>query len=472
VIRLDGEAQSDCRGVEPGHDPNLSPATTLISAYQPVLLPEVQPDGRYALAPYNLISAWFWVYGEPERPVAEQDLRAAWLDGEAYREDVLALLDVNRDGSLDSAELALATPQAESLIRENLAALGLDNPRIVGRVQPYSINHGVVTGRWATATCESCHGENSLITQPLLLSSYLPGDVMPTWLGRENAQLNGQILVNDTGGLLYQPQTQGTGSVPSLYVLGHDSVGWVDWAGIGLFLSTLLGVTLHGGLRVVAARRQAHHQPPALKSVYMYTVYERFWHWLQTGVILGLIFTGLVIHKPDLFGVFSFRFVVEVHNILAVILLINAAMAAFYHFASGEIKQFLPQPRGFFNQAIIQARFYLGGIFRGEEHPFAKSPDRKLNPLQQLTYLAILNVLLPLQVITGILMWGAQRWPGVAEQVGGLPFLGPFHSLIAWLFATFVVMHVYLTTTGHTPIAGIQAMITGWDEVEASKRET
>jgi hypothetical protein len=28
------------------------------------------------------------------------------------------------------------------------------------------------------------------------------------------------------------------------------------------------------------------------------------------------------------------------------------------------------------------------------------------------------------------------------------------------------VMHVYLTTTAHTPLAGIRAMIVGWDEVE------
>ena len=33
---------------------------------------------------------------------------------------------------------------------------------------------------------------------------------------------------------------------------------------------------------------------------------------------------------------------------------------------------------------------------RGEPHPFEKQPGKRLNPLQQVTYLAILNVLLPL----------------------------------------------------------------------------
>lgn len=88
-----------------------------------------------------------------------------------------------------------------------------------------------------------------------------------------------------------------------------------------------------------------------------------------------------------------------------------------------------------------------------------------------MTYFAILNVLLPLQIVTGALMWGVQRWPETAVRLGGLPFLAPFHTLIAWLFAAFIVMHVYLTTTGHTPLAGIRAMMLGWDEVEVAQGE-
>jgi thiosulfate reductase cytochrome b subunit len=151
---------------------------------------------------------------------------------------------------------------------------------------------------------------------------------------------------------------------------------------------------------------------------------------------------------------------------LAAILMINAGLSLFYHLTSGEIRQFIPRPYGFFDQAIVQAKFYLAGIFKGESHPFEKTPQKKLNPLQQITYFGILNVLLPLQVITGALMWGVQGWPQVANWFGGLPFLAPFHSLIAWLFAAFIIAHVYLTTTGHEPLANIKAMMLGWDEVE------
>ena len=82
----------------------------------------------------------------------------------------------------------------------------------------------------------------------------------------------------------------------------------------------------------------------------MYDAYERLWHWLQASAILLLLFTGLIIHKPHFFGMFSFPYMVNVHNVLGFILLINAALSLFYHLASGEIRQYLPEPKGFIAQ--------------------------------------------------------------------------------------------------------------------------
>jgi thiosulfate reductase cytochrome b subunit len=169
---------------------------------------------------------------------------------------------------------------------------------------------------------------------------------------------------------------------------------------------------------------------------------------------------------------FSFPYVVGVHNVLGFILLANAALALFYNLASGEIRQYLPEPKGFIARSMVQAMYYSQGIFAGKPHPLEKTKEHKLNPLQQMTYLAILNVLLPAQIITGVLIWGLQRWPNIAAELGGLSMLALAHTLIAWTFATFIIMHVYLTTTGHTPTAGIKSMISGWDDVEEHTPDT
>jgi len=457
VIHTDGEPAKVCRGVE-GEQVNPD---TLITGFDPVLLPRADIDGSTNLAPYNMITSWYWVYGEPPRPVRLADLKSVWLNGENYHADILTVFDASGDGVLEFSELVIDSAEKETLIASRLAGLGLTNPRIVGDIQPYSINHTVTNGEWITKNCETCHSRESKVTQPFRLASYMPGNVLPEFVQDSNITFSGDLYTTDDGQLYYQPLSREDG----LYVLGHDNATTVDQIGGLIFLGTLTGIVLHGGLRVINTLRRSNKKH-ATKEVYMYSVYERLWHWLQTFVILLLLFTGLIIHKPDTFGLFSFQYVVPVHNIMAVILGVNAALALFYHLASGEIKQYLPRPYGFFDLAITQAMYYLRGIFKGEDHPYEKTPEKKLNPLQQVTYFGLLNILLPLIGLTGILMWGAQRWPAMTDRIGGLIYLAPIHTMIAWLFASFVVLHVYLTTTGYKPLTGIQAMMIGWEQIE------
>lgn len=206
-----------------------------------------------------------------------------------------------------------------------------------------------------------------------------------------------------------------------------------------------------------------------MKRVYMYTFHERMWHWVQAFVILGLLWTGIEIHAPDLVSVLGFKAAVIGHNALAAVLVINAGLGLLYHVFTGQLRQYLPEPQDFFTAGLKQARYYLSGIFRNEPHPFEKQPERKLNPLQKLTYFAILNFLLPMQVLSGLLLWGAQWWPEGATVIGGLNLLAPFHTLLAWFFGAFVLMHIYLATTGTTPLSNFLAMIVGWEELESTE---
>jgi thiosulfate reductase cytochrome b subunit len=460
VVDLDAAGMTACRGIE---GPRGS-ITSLITGFEPVLIQRSEVDGATRVAPYNLVTAWYWVYGDPERPVRQQDLQAAFLDGDTYHAEIVSAFDTNRDGVLDSAELRIDTPEKEALVASRLVALGLENPHIVGEIQPYSINHNVASQDWAISDCTTCHSDESRLSQSFKLASYVPAGVTPEFVVDSNLNATGEVYQDESGALYYQPLPANN----DLYILGHNNVQWVDMIGFLMFAGVILGVGAHGTLRYISAKRHPH-ETGEIKTVYMYTVYERFWHWLQTFTILGLLFTGLIIHNPEIFGIFSFNGVVVVHNILAAILLINAFLSFFYHVASGEIKQYIPRPYGLIDNAIAQGIYYVRGIFRGEPHPFEKTPQHKLNPLQQVTYFAILNILLPLQIITGALMWGVQRWPELASSLGGLPFLAPFHTLLSWTFASFIVMHVYLTTTGHAPLAGIKSMMMGWDELEVNQ---
>jgi len=470
AISPNSQPQVAYRGIEAGSVEIASlgnvPITVskLVTGYEPVLLKRQNVDGDSLLAPYNLIASWYWAYDDANgntRPVRLIDLEAAWLENGAYAPEILSVFDQDGNGTLSGAELRIDTTEKRELLASRLSALGLNSPRVEGQVQPYSINHNVTRGEWAVNDCQSCHSDESRMTQPIKLANYVPAGVMPEFVSDTNVPATGEMYTDDTGALYYQPVPKNE----KMYVFGSSRVSWVDWFGALFFVAVLLGIGGHGTLRYVASRRKGKHEVQ-IEKVYMYHKYERFWHWMQTILIVLLLLTGLVIHRPDMFGAFSFRGMVTVHNVMAALLALNAALSLFYHVTTGEVKQYIPRPYGFFDDAIEQAKFYLHGIFKGEAHPFEKTERKKMNPLQQVTYFGILNVLLPLQGLTGILMWGVQRWPAAADMLGGLPFLAPFHTLIAWTFAAFIVGHVYLTTTGHEPLEGIKGMITGWEEVE------
>lgn len=458
VVKADGNPVQSCRGVNGAPDDVRS----LVSGFEPVLLKRSNVDGASMLAPYNLISTFYWVYEDAKgnkRPVRLLDLQAAFLEGGAYAADIVAAFDSNHDGVVGPEELRIDSPQKEAAVKARFAKLGLAQVHMEGQVQPFSINHNVTRGANALNNCQDCHTADSRVTQGMQLASFAP--VLPSFNANNNVTASGDLVRRNDGSLFYQPAP----ARDALYVFGSSRLSWLDGLGALAFVGTLFGVLGHGGLRYLAFRKRPHGHT-ATRRVHMYDAYRRFWHWLQAISIVALLLTGLIIHRPDLFAVFSFRGVVLLHNILAVILVINAALSLFYHLATDRMREYIPRAYGFFDDAITQANYYVSGIFKGHPHPFEKRPDSRMNPIQKLTYFGILNVLLPAQIVTGTLMWGVQQWPEVAAAVGGLPWLAPIHSLLAWLFATFIVGHVYLTTTGATPLEAIRGMVTGYEKVE------
>jgi thiosulfate reductase cytochrome b subunit len=201
-----------------------------------------------------------------------------------------------------------------------------------------------------------------------------------------------------------------------------------------------------------------------------YSLYERIWHWCQALAIGLLLLTGLALHARGLFGWVPFDAAIQTHNIVGFLLIGNAALGLFYYITTGTIRQYVPDRNNFVSHATRQANFYLGGIFRDEPHPVEKSPKRRLNPLQQMTYLLTLNGLLVLQIVTGLLMWSLPRWPQIVNFPGEMAVLAAIHTLGAWLFASFALMHIYLTTTGHTPLANLKAMVLGYEDVQVQEK--
>jgi thiosulfate reductase cytochrome b subunit len=110
--------------------------------------------------------------------------------------------------------------------------------------------------------------------------------------------------------------------------------------------------------------------------------------------------------------------------------------------------------------------YYMLGIFRGDPHPVPKRKEAKHNPLQRIAYLSVAAFLLPIQMTSGFLYWSYNSWAAWGLDWLSLPVIAAIHILGAFGVLSFLIGHVYMTTTGHTIFAHIRAMITGWEEIQ------
>jgi thiosulfate reductase cytochrome b subunit len=196
------------------------------------------------------------------------------------------------------------------------------------------------------------------------------------------------------------------------------------------------------------------------ERVYLFKGFERFWHWSQATLIIFLLVSGFEIHGT--YRLFGFEKAVNYHTIAAWSLVGLWIFAIFWHVTTGEWRQYIPTTQ----KVLAIANYYSSGIFKGEPHPFKPTSLQKHNPLQRLTYLAVLTLLSPLDLghrLAVPVLWRLGRLgPRRAEPAMGRHGL---HTVGAFLMLAFLISHLYLATTGHKWNSQLKAMVTGWEEL-------
>lgn len=206
---------------------------------------------------------------------------------------------------------------------------------------------------------------------------------------------------------------------------------------------------------------------PHGERIYVFKRFERFWHWSQAVLILVLLFTGFGVHGSH--SLMRFGTAVELHTMAAWLLMALWVFAVFWHLTTGEWRQYVPTTQ----KLVAMARYDAWGRFHDAPHPYRKTVLRKRNPLQRLADLVLLVLISPLIWASGLLALFRPYWASLGlERVLTPERVARVHTAAAFMVLTFVIVHVYLTTTGHAPLAHIRAMPTGWDEAEAPAPST
>lgn len=201
------------------------------------------------------------------------------------------------------------------------------------------------------------------------------------------------------------------------------------------------------------------------RFVKVYPRFERLWHWTQALLIAVLMFTGLRVsgvHQAIPFGP-----AVMLHTLSALALLVIWIFATFWLFTTGTWRQFLPKVEGM----LATARYYAYGIFKGEEPPYEKQMLRKHNPLQAATYFGLKWFVFPAIWVSGILYLTYNFWDSGSDSTFVLQVVRNIHLLAAYVIFAFVIVHVYLLTTGHGFREHVKPMVTGYDCIELTPEQ-
>jgi thiosulfate reductase cytochrome b subunit len=194
--------------------------------------------------------------------------------------------------------------------------------------------------------------------------------------------------------------------------------------------------------------------------------FERFWHWSQMLLIFILLFSGFTIH--GVISLISFSDAVTLHTWTAIVLIVLWVFAIFWHLTTGQWRNYIPTSKNI----IKVARYYAYGVVLGEDHPYRKTYQRKHNPLQALTYLLMKLIVFPAIWLSGLAYLLISFGQGnFLNNSIGVENIAVIHTAAAIAIVVFIIVHVYLLTTGHSFVEHVKPMITGYDEVELTDEE-
>lgn len=95
---------------------------------------------------------------------------------------------------------------------------------------------------------------------------------------------------------------------------------------------------------------------------------------------------------------------------------------------------------------------------------------RRYNSLQKLAYLAVLAVLIPAMILTGLAMSPAMdaAWPWLVDLFGGRQSARSIHFIAATLLVLFLIVHLLMVLLAG-PFNEIRSMVTGWYRLPTEK---
>lgn len=199
------------------------------------------------------------------------------------------------------------------------------------------------------------------------------------------------------------------------------------------------------------------------KKLYLYPLWLRIWHGTNAIGILALIFSGISLHYSDQGALLlNFNTAITVHNIAGFIVTLSYFVFVLGNIITKNGKYYRVKVQGLQKRLTKQIRYYVSGMFKGEESPFPVSEKRKFNPLQKYSYIFVMYLFLPVLIITGIALFYPEVIIEQVFRVSGVMLTAVVHGILGFLVFVFLLIHLYVASMGKPPGKNYKSIVTGW----------
>lgn len=199
--------------------------------------------------------------------------------------------------------------------------------------------------------------------------------------------------------------------------------------------------------------------------MYLYPLWLRIWHAVNAILFLILIVTGLSMqYASGENPLIDFADAITWHNIAGILLAIGYVFFFVTNYLSHNFIHYILWPKSLFVRLKKQAIYYSYGIFKGETAPFPITKDNKFNPLQKISYVGVMYMMLPLSIITGLALLFPEFIFEKIFGMNGTLLTALLHMFVGFVLTLFLLIHLYLATLSKKRFANFKSMMTGWHE--------
>lgn len=201
-----------------------------------------------------------------------------------------------------------------------------------------------------------------------------------------------------------------------------------------------------------------------MSRTYLHPLPLRLWHWANAIIVVLLLITGIQLRLYGIPELPRHSLSLIIHRYAGWAMVASSILWLIYCLVTNHLGRQYRLRRSDVKGIISQTTFYVWSIFKGEQHHHRVSPDEKFNSLQKIAYSAIMCIVTPVLVITGLLFSDILFVRNYILQWNVVKLLDTIHVIGAYLIAIYLIVHIYMATLGRTPLSHIKAMISGYEE--------